>query len=162
MLDPDMNVFPNNVVLRIAAALDGIDETVTVFKRALKATDPDLSIGVFPAAWLPQQESLEIGHGFVGEPTLQEYQIGVQSFIKHSDREIGLALHSVLANRVRTVLYRNAALRLSLESLSVVDGDYQERFMRSKIRNQRYMNNEISGKFVYLSVLDYSLETEIR
>ena len=91
---------------------------------------------------------------------MANYMIAIQAMIKAGNEEEGLAVHSVLSKRIRTVLYRDQALQVALQSLTVTDGSSLERFLRGTIRTQRYMNDEISGKFVYVSTVDYSIETE--
>jgi hypothetical protein len=60
VLLPDDTVFPNNVVGWVASAMETIDADVKVFKRALRNSDPQQSIGVFAQAWMPDMESLEM------------------------------------------------------------------------------------------------------
>lgn len=160
MIANDVTVFPNNVILLMAAAYANIDPDITVLKRPLRSSDPNLSVGVFGSLWDPEEESLEIGHSTPREPTLAVYQLATQVLIKDAEEESGLAIHSVLSKRIRTVLYRSEALRLGLESLSVTDGSSVERTRRWGIRTQRYMNNDIDGQFVYVSTMEHWLETE--
>lgn len=155
-------VFPNNVVSLFAVKLGTIDADMTVVTRPLHRTDPDQSIGVYAQIWEPDEDSYEMGHIVGGaEPTISRYQIAVQAMIKAGSEEQGLAVHSVLSKRIRTVLYRDTALQVALRSLVVTDGSSTERFMRGIIRTQRYMNDDIQGVFVFVSTLDYSIETEI-
>ena len=162
MIDPDAQPgFPNNVVKCLQIVLPGIDEDVVVFPRPLKPTDPNFSVGVYGALWTPNQDSNEIGHIAPGEPTLGTYRLGIQTVTKDGDSERGLATSSILANRIRTVLYRNQPLRVALGSLQVQDGDFKESLRRWGISNQQYMSNELDGTFVTVSVLDLWIETEM-
>lgn len=173
MIDPTIEtVFPNNVVKCLGIVLPGIGDEgeLTVLKRPLRPTDPDKSIGIYGTMWNPVESSYEMGHfntlgtpvgAMPGEPTLSDYQIGIQTLVKHSDTEAALAISSVLNKRVRTVLYRNQPLRLALASLYVEDGTSRESTKRWGVRSQRYMSNEIEGKFVFVSVLDFWIETEM-
>lgn len=161
MLTADLPVFPNNIVETVLPFFQGIDVDLTVLKRPLRPSDPNQSVGIFASRWEPEDDSMEIGHIFPGEPTLQRYQIGVQALVKDGDEVRGLAIHSVLSMRIRSVLYRNADLRVGLQALYVTDGFSTERARRWGVRNQRYMNNDIDGKFVYVSTLDFWLETEM-
>lgn len=162
MIDPTTPAFPNNIVNALALRLATVDPTdTTMFKRPLRHTDPSQSIGVFGALWVPEQESLEIGHFPAGEPTLGVYQLGIQFFIKDGDEERGLASHSVFSALGRRVLYRDQQLRILLAALSVSDGTTREAARRWRVVNQRYMNNEIEGTFVYLSTIEFTLDTEI-
>jgi hypothetical protein len=163
VIDPDTeSVFPNNVVECLAIVLPAVDPDVVLLRRPLRGTDPPYSIGVYATLWTPDQESYEINPKMAPEPTLQEYQIGIQTLIKDGDPIRALRTASVLNKRVRGVLYRNAPLRVALGSLQVTDGTYVESFRRSGIRTQRYMSNDLEGAFVFISVIDFWIETETR
>lgn len=168
MIDPTTEpVFPNNVVEVLAVVLPGIDDEVTLQKRPLRPTDPNYSLGVYATIWQPNEDSYEIGHlgsGFdsgPNEPTVSTYQIGIQILVKDSDTARALAVGSLLNRRIRSVLYRNAALRLALASLYTTEDSVTERLKRWGIRSQRFMSNDIEGKFVFISVLDMFIETEV-
>jgi hypothetical protein len=155
-------VFPNNVVDICATRLQAVDTDLYVCKRPLRSTDQNQSIGVFAALWSPDEESFEIKNGPQGrsEPSLQRYQITVQAFVKDMDEERGLAVHSVLSKIVRSVLYRDEPLRVGLTTLSTTMSGSTERTTRWSIMQQRYFANEIQGSWLYLSTLDFLLETE--
>lgn len=160
----NFDVFPNNVVQVVTAALEGSHAAFEgqAFARPLRPTDPNPCIGVFPALWTPGQETLEIGHNPQGEPTIQTYTIVVQAMNKDSDKDIALSRHSTIAQIVRRTLYRSDPLRVLLGGLVATDGIVQERFQRARLGSQRFMDNEINDQFVFLSVLDLSIETETR
>lgn len=160
MIDPTASdAFPNNVVECLAIVLPSVDEDVTVYKRPLRPTDPNYAISVYSTLWQPQEDSYEMGH-LETEPTLSNYQIGIQTLVKDGDTERALGISSVLTKRVRTVLYRNEPLRVALGSLYVEEGSLKESLRRWGVRSQRYMSNDIEGKFVTISVLDFWIETE--
>lgn len=162
MIVADEPIFPNNVVSLAKMAFQAIDSDLSVFTRPLRNTDPRQSIGVFGQMWTPDEQSMEM-YGFnPGEPTLQTYMIGVQAFIKHTDEELGLAVHSILSNRVRSVLYRSESFRVALTSLSAEDAGVTESMRRWGVRTQRYFSNEIDAEWLYLSTLEFWIETEIR
>ena len=103
-----------------------------------------------------------MGHTAPQESTLSMYQVGIQSMVKDGDEQNGLNVSSILSKRIRSVLYRNQPLRLALSSLVVTEDDgATERTRRWGIRTQRYMNNDIEGTFVFVSTLDYWIETEM-
>jgi hypothetical protein len=160
MISEDDSIFPNNVVELCAIAFQVIDTDLQIFKRPLRPTDPVQAIGVFSSLWEPEEDSFEMGHQTPGEPTLSRYQIGAQGLVKDSDEVRGLATHSVLSKRMRGVLYGYQPLRVALAQLSVTLDGSTERLTRWGIRTQRYMNNDVEGSFVYLSTLDYWIETE--
>lgn len=164
MIDPTIEPdFPNNVVHALSIVLPGIDPDLTVLKRPLRPTDPNYSLSIYGTLWTPDENSYEIGNknAEVGEPTLSTYQIGIQTLIKDGDSSKGLAVSSILAKRVRMVLYRNQPLRIALGSLYVQGDNFRESLRRWGTRGQRYMSNDIEGTFVTISVLDLWIETEM-
>jgi hypothetical protein len=162
-IDANAAVFPNNVISLIATRAQYIDSDLYVAKRPLRASDPSESFGVFAHQWEPNNNSQEMrGVPTPGpnEPTLQTYLIGLQAFIKDFQEDRGLAKHSVLSSYVRAMLYRDDPLRVGLAALSVTQTGRTERAMRWGVRTQRYLSNEIDGNFLYLSTLEFFLETE--
>lgn len=150
-------VFPNNVVSLLARRIETLDEDLAVFRRPLRRTDPNQSVGVYASYWTPNEDSYE----FIGSrPTLSTYLLGVEAYIKDGDEERGLATHSVLTSMIRAMLYGDPALLVGLRSLSALTGSGTERTQRFGIRTQRYSSNELQGAFLYLSVLEFWLETE--
>lgn len=95
-----------------------------------------------------------------GEPTMQQYVIGLQAFIKDGDEEIGLARHSTLSYAIRSMLYRDAAIRVGFQSLTYTSNGVTERLRRWGIRSQRFLSNELSGSWLYLSTLEIWAETD--
>lgn len=166
MLVVDEAVFPNNVVKWTSQAMKQIDPDIQVFKRALRNTDPQQSIGVFAQAWGPDPESLEmqaIGNPAPQMPTTQEYTLGVQAFVKDAEEERGLAVHAALSQRVRSVLYTDTNLQVVLGQLSVnLDGGWTESMRRWGVRTARYFSGEINAQMLYLSTLEFWIETETR
>lgn len=161
MIDPTTPAFPNNVVYCLTSVLPAIDDDIVPLNRPLRPTDPNLSIGVYATLWSPEEDSYEIGNMFPHEPSLQTYQIGIQTLVKDGDTQRGLAISSILTKRIRAVVYRNQPLRIALSSLTVQDDVSRESMRRWGIRNQRFMSNDIEGTFVTISVLDLWLETEM-
>lgn len=166
MLVVDEAVFPNNVVKWTAQAMKQIDPEISVFKRALRNTDPQQSIGVFAQAWGPDPESLEmqaLGNTAPQMPTTQEYTLGVQAFVKDAEEERGLSVHAAMSQRVRGVLYTDPNLQVVLGQLSVnLDGGWTESMRRWGVRTARYFSGEINAQMLYLSTLEFWIETETR
>jgi hypothetical protein len=162
MISEDTVVFPNNAVNLVALRTGLLDEQIRVFRRPLRESDPQVSAGIIAATWEPDSESMQIMGQPMGrnEPTLQTYLIAVQAFVKDFNEERGLARHSVLSKMIRSMLYRDEPLRVGLSSLSVTMNDSVERARRWGIRSQRFFSNEIDGDFLYLSTLEFWLETE--
>lgn len=166
MIEFDETMFPNNVVQYTSQAMQSIDADIKVFKRPLRNTDPMQSIGVFAEAWDPDPESYEMqGIDFPSpnQPTLQQYRLGVQAFIKDSEQERGLAVHAALSQRVRSVLYTNPNLQIVFGQLSVdLPGGMTESMRRWGVRTARYFSGEIDAQMLYLSTLEFWIETETR
>lgn len=166
MLVVDETVFPNNVVKWTSLAMGKIDPDIQIFRRALRNTDPQQSIGVFAQAWGPDPQSIEMqAMGFPAPqiPTIQEYTLGVQAFVKDAEEERGLSTHAALSQRVRSVLYTDPALQVVLGQLSVnLDGGWTESMRRWGIRTARYFSGEVKAQMLYLSTLEFWIETETR
>jgi hypothetical protein len=154
-----MIVFPNNAVELIVARINTLYPELLVVKRPLKQTDLSQSVGVYPSLWQPDETSYEHPSK---QPTVQRYIVKVQSFAKDTVEERGIAIHSVMAKVIRTMLYNDDPLFVGLNVLSVTMFGVTERIQRRGILRQQYMNNEISGQFLFLSTLDYYIETETK
>lgn len=156
--------FPNNAVDLIYTRAASIDSELERFRRPLRPDDPQQSFGVYAALWTPDEESNEMRGSRAHEPTLQRYTVMVQAFVKDGDEERGLAIHSVLSSRVRAMLYRDTPLRVGFGALSWSDAGNPatEHARRWGIRNQRFMSNEVQGSWLYLSSIEFWLETEIQ
>lgn len=166
MLEVSEAVFPNNAVKWIAVAMQGIDPDVRVFKRPLRNTDPQQSIGVFGQLWQPDQDSLEIqalGNPAPQQPSIQRYTLGVQAFIKDSEEGRGLAVHSVLSQRVRSVLYTNPDLQVVFSELKADLGEgWVESMRRWAVSVSRYFSGDLKGTNLYLTTTELWIETETR
>ncbi len=160
MIDATIPVFPNNVVDLIAARSQSIDADLFVTKRPLRSSDPRQSVGVYSSLWTPDERSYEFDGNLPGIPTLQQYMIIVQGFVKDGDEESGLAVHSVLSNRIRAMLYKDNPLQVAFRGLSASSGTITERMRRWGVRSQRYFSNEIDAQWLYLSTLEFWMETE--
>jgi hypothetical protein len=169
VIQSDNAVYPNNVVEIIATRAALLDDEpdpnnrVVVLKRPLRNTDPIQSIGVFGTQWTFDPDSFEFRgtpqHG-PSEPTLQRYTLGLQAFVKDMDEVRGLYTHSVLTKMIRSMLYHDDPLRVALSALSVSMDGSTESTKRWGISQTRYLSNEISGEWLYLSTMDFWLETE--
>lgn len=154
--------FPNNVISLCAVRFQLLDSDLYVFKRPLRSTDPVQSIGVFGSVWMPDVDSFEMKGAPPGlsEPTIQQYIITIQAFVKDMEEERGFSAHSVMSKMIRTMLYRDEPLRVGLRSLSSSMMGSVERLQRVQVRNQRFNSNELSGNWLYLSTLEMLIETE--
>jgi hypothetical protein len=160
VITSDVVVFPNNIVNLWQTRVQALDADLKVVRRPLRSSDPIQSVGIVPVEWVPDPDSAEMrGQGNV-DMSLNTYTLGIQAFVKDGDEERGLATHSVLSKMIRSMLYRDAVLRLGLAALSVTMDGSTERTQRWGIRTQRYVSNEIDGAFLYLSTLEFWLETE--
>jgi len=166
MITATTPVFPNNVIDITKTRVELLDADLKVFRRPLRDTDPNQSVGIFATQWVPDEESHEMlgnapgGMGSFHDPSIDRYLCAVQAFVKHMDEEVGLATHSVLSEMLRTMLYRDTALRVGLSSLATELNGVRKRTTRWGISQQRYFSNELTGSFLYLSTLEFWLETE--
>lgn len=152
-------VFPNNAAELIAVRVKALYPELLVVKRPLKHTDLTQSVGVFPAQWVPNTESFEFPSK---EPTLQTYLVNIQAFCKEMDEAKGIAIHSVMSKVMRSMLYNDQPLAIGLNVLQVTMFGSVEKIQRRGINRQTYLSNEIDGQFLYLSTLEYYIETETK
>lgn len=160
MINADSTAFPGNVIEKVRPRVQALDVDLFVVARPLQPTDPIQSVGIFPAQWGPQEGSQEMGRQFPGEPTLQRYDFVIQALIKHTDQVEGTAIISALSSMIRRMLYRDAALTVALTSLSSSALGSIERTQRWGVGSQRYLTNEISGNWVFVSTSEFWVETE--
>lgn len=158
----DPNVFPVNIVNILKPRFQALSTDLFVTSRPLRDSDPPQSIGVTATLWNPVEDSYEMkGLGLgLHEPTLQRYVTTVQVLAKNMDEEVGISEHSTISKLVRTMLYRDEPLRVSLGSLVWTNGTVTERAQRWGITNQRFVSNEIGGVWLFVSSLEFWLETE--
>lgn len=147
--------FPTSIVDALAEQLALTTGAGKVLRRPLRPTDPDQSIGVIAADWVPNE--MVIGQH---DPAVGTYLFQVQAFVKHTDEEEGRDSHANFAQVIRSMLYRDAGLRVRLAGLSHAADGLLERVQRWGIRQQRYASNEVDGQFLYLSTTEFWVETE--
>lgn len=156
-------VFPNNIMnlmkVRVPVA---IDADMRIFLRPLRSTDPDQSIGISAGVWVPDKATQEMNASMQNLPTEQEYTVLIQSLVKHADEEAALNIHSVVASRIRSMLYTDSLLQLGFSQLSVASGGRTEQAMRWGPRTQRFISNEVSGTFIQSSITEFCLYTATR
>ncbi len=164
MIRVDESTFPSNVVSVLSNELKRVDSEgdITVVRRRIVHTDGVQAIGVYGAMWQPDEDSFEMRGGDSpgpNEPTIQRYLVVVNAFVKDTDEQRGLAVHSVLASRIRAMLYRDTTLRLALANLVNSSGGYKESVQRWGISSQRLLSNELEGMWLYLSTLEMWIDT---
>lgn len=150
--------FPMNIVEVLHDYMKAeLDESFTVLKRPLRTQDPNLSVGIFPNDWVPVANSREMG--FAGD-TLSTHLVRVHLLIKAGEEQAGRYLSGIHAKKLRTMLAHDADLQLRLGQLSEVSGSIKERAQRFGVRNQRFLNNELTGQFIFLATTEFWVETE--
>lgn len=161
MIEASEAVFPNNIVSLIEARAELIDPDLEVFKRPLRASDPNQCVGIVAAQWVPDEQSKQIlGVSYPAQPTLSRYLVTVQALIRDMDEERGLNVHSVLSRMLRSMLYTDQPLRVGLSALTSALNGTTESARRWGVSQQRFFSNQISGEWLYLSNLEFWLETE--
>lgn len=153
-------LFPMNAVQLLAARFTMIDADLYVCQRRLHPTDPAQSVGVAAESWMPDPESYEMLGGQRSEPTVQRYYMSVQSLVKDTEEQRGIAVHSKLSQMVRGIILTDIPLRDSLRALSTNLYGVAERTLRWSVPAQRYLANELQGQFTFLSTTQVLLETE--
>lgn len=157
----DDTVFPNNIVQLVTSRTALLDADLFVTRRATRATDPNQTVGVFAQNWTPDEQSHEmLGQDHAHMPTLSTYRVTVQALVRDIDEVRGLATHATMSRAIRSMLYNDAPLRVALGSLASSDSGTTERSRRWGVANQRFFVNEIAGDWLYLSILEFWLETE--
>lgn len=158
------DVFPSNVIQLIHARMRQKWPSTGLHMRPLRVADKVKAIGLFPSDWTPDIDSFEFQQPVnprpAGFPTVQSYLIMVQAFVKDMDAERGIRMHSLMSKAIRSLLYHDTPLALGLQSLRVEMDGVAETIQRRHIVRQKYISNEIDGSFLYLSTLQYSIETE--
>lgn len=164
MIEADPTQFPGNVVIKVADALALIDPEVLVFMRPLTPNDGIQALAVYPVDMEPVDESQEMRGQVLGGqvPTLTDYRINIASMVVHSDQAIGLAQSAALAKRVWATVARNVPLDVALKTLAHVGTGYSEHVQRWKTRRQVFQSGDLQGYFLYVSVSELWLQTEIR
>lgn len=160
-LDFTTPVFPNNVVDLVAMRFE-IFTNLNVIRRSLRTSDPNLSVGIAAASWLPipgSQEMRGIGGGS-NASTLEQYVLTVEGFVRDDDEERGLATHSVLSEAIRTTLGDDAPLRAQLGGLQSVFGTTQKSLQRFWVRSGRFASGKLQGAFLYLTTSEFVIEVE--
>lgn len=158
----DDTIFPNNIVQLIFARTELLDPGPDlVVRRAVRATDANQTVGVFAQNWSPQPDSNEfLGQDRAHQPTLGTYRVTVQALVRDTDEDRGLATHAAMSRTLRAMLYTDPPLRVALGQLSSTLLGTTESARRWGVTNQRFFTNEISGDWLYLSILEFWLETE--
>jgi len=160
VIEPSLDVFPNNIIERIRVRIPvAIDLDVTVILRPLRPTDPIQAIGLYPDTWAPDEDSFEMTPTMRNIPTLQDYRVFVQSFVKHQDEATAIGTHAVMAERIRAMLYEDELLQLAFGELMATSGGRTHKAMRWGPRAQRFMSNEVQGSFLQSTITEFWLQT---
>jgi hypothetical protein len=147
--------FPDNFIDILRINLEDEPDFEHVLRRPLRDTDPDRSVGIFPAMWAPTD--FEIGQR---DPAVAVYSIQIQTLAKNATEEEGIIAHTRLAKKIRVMLYRDDDLIVQCGRLKTERDSLTERTQRWGITSQNFLTNEIGGQFLYLAVTDVWLETE--
>lgn len=156
-------MFPYNVldviktVLPVYFSIDDPSEPYHIVDRPLRFNDPKFGIGLFVTDWAPVAGHIESGQI---EPVVNRYLYRAQIMVKATSESEGRTRSGQDAAALRAILYRDDQLQLGLRSLSSDVLGYHERFQRFEVMNQRFLNTELSGSFVFLSTTNFYVETE--
>lgn len=160
MINPSDEIFPNNILSRIAIRIPvAVGTGIEVIRRPLRPTDPNQAVGLYPDTWAPDEDSFEMSPQMKNIPTLQDYRIFVQSLVKHADEQEAINTHTVLAQRIRAMLYADTTLQLAFAELIDTSSGKTETAKRWGPRAQRFMSNEVKGSFLQSSITEFWLQT---
>lgn len=166
MIEANAAAFPNNIVFalrnRLVAYNESINAEIPVFLRPIRVGDPIQAWGLTASMWDPDEDSWEFGSPkALYTPTLNRYVVGVQTFNQDMDSERGLQVAATMAGVARNLLSRDTDIRVAFASLTSTEFGFTERVTRHRILGQRFLSNEIEGKFYHLTNLEFHVETEI-
>lgn len=152
-----LEVFPTCIGDTIAEYITKLNADFIVVRRPLRETDANGAISIQEQNWVP--ESYDIGPTV--DPATALYPIIIQTLIKHQDEQLGRALSSRLAKRLRAMLYRNDALRVALFALQETLDGTTEKVARIRVMGQSFMANDFGTPiFSYLTVTELAVYTE--
>ena len=146
--------FPDNVVEVLRERLLVVNGIEAVVTQLLEPTDPNGTLSIVCDGWEP--EEAQIGSF---EPVSGNYKIMLAHLVKNTDGEEGNRTHRMVAKAIRLMLYRDAALRVSLGQLHEGDSPI-ERILSWNVASQRFGSTDITGQFVFLSVTELNIHTE--
>lgn len=139
--------------------LVAVEGVRTIVIRSLNTTDSDGTLGISPDDWAPIVYEMAGDSPF--EPTVQRYTISLQHIVKAVKEEEGQRIHREVAKALRLMLYRDPDFQVSLRGLFVREGTRKERTQRFFITDQRYAQNQAGTTFLYMSVTNIAVETEV-
>lgn len=161
MIVPGDVEFPNNVISLIALRVPQVvDPDLRIFKRPLRTSDPSQSVGIFPSLKSPNEGSIETAGTNLNSPTLNRYNVIIQTVVKDTDEERAISIHSILSNKLFRMVYRDNPLHVGLTALAVVADNSRERMQRRGVQVQRYLSNEIQGSYIQTSWIEFWFDTE--
>lgn len=165
-------VFPGNVIEVIQVGLPMIYSGMIVLPRRLRVAETaGQLVGIYPMTQVADDTSTEMNNKrLIGgdpnskssQPTLRTYVIGVQCMVKDSDETSGAFTLMALTNAVIGSLYNNALISVGLNTLSISDGTRIETIQKRGINRVRYLDGTIGQSFVYLSTIEYYVQTETK
>lgn len=156
--------FPANIVEALADLMPTMVPGSTVVKRPCRDTDPHKTVGLTANLFTPREDSFEIIGGMSYGPTLNNYIINIQTYVKDANQEASLASGAAMATDVRLGLLFDPSVRVALAGLTYTHnahGPHTERFARAFIQAQRFVSNEIDGTYLNLTITELLIETEI-
>ncbi len=156
--------FPMSLVDPIMVSMRKHVPDNNVVGRRLGMSEGTDTIGVFPASWRPEKESMLMGRAFEeqlsAEPTLNYYAVRVQNLRIDADEEAGRTAFGVTSKKIRAILYRDPALHVSLQSLSEEMFGVVERMKRFEIVKQDFLDAMTNMGAYFMCTTEIVFETE--
>jgi hypothetical protein len=154
----ETDFFPMRFIPPIVEALKRGIPSHEVVERSLGPSEGNDIIGVFPAQWVPELDTKEMGST---EPTMSRYTVRIQNLRIDADEIVGRRLFNNTSRMIRAILYRDAALRLALLGLQEVISQSTERVKIFDVTKQDYLSARNSDQqMMYLCTTEMVFVTE--
>ena len=150
--------FPDNILDELQVTMAEYMTEFAILRRPLRHTDPAQSLGIFAADWTPNQDTIQMGPQ--REPVVATYDLRIQLLIKATDEVTGRSMFGLSSKTLRAILYRDPDLVVRLTALTETILGTRETVKKFGVRRQRFLNNELQGRLMWLATTDLWLETE--
>jgi hypothetical protein len=158
-----VDLFPMGFIEPILDALNrnlNYDGEYTIVGRPLNPTDPNRTIGVFPATWVANPDEKLIGMGN-REPYESVYNLAIHNLIIHGDAIEGRRVYSIDSKAIRAILYRDEQFHVTLGGLTETFMGSVERVKKYDVLRQEFMVGRTGIGFTFLCKTEFIITTEI-
>ena len=156
--------FPMSLVTPIMESFERLLPEHQVVARSLGLSEGTDTIGVFPSAWRPIENStlmgMTLGNMASTEPSLGSYAIRIQNLRIDADEIIGREAFNNTCKKIKAILYRDPVLQLALRSLTEELLGTVERMKKFDIVKQDYLSSMTNMGMFYLGTTEVIFQTE--